>query len=293
MPASQRFQDRNLRDIRSVYHATILGGILGSHMGLEDWRVDICSAIPFHFTIIIANDTQLIQRDRCSAFSYATRNRLFCLKCHLRAVLLQLIEIGAGEDGRPLGLSGRVRCTFELELQHSDASFDIAEYPSHRPGATFQLRPENRILSITSRTRHDHVRIPMYSCDVVPVGVLLQLAEGRKGGSWSWDELRLFTWNSSFYNASHTLTSSRRILREEGLLTRPEPIPIDFFERPPIGREDRAGSSVYGVPLVCRRKDALLSFYEGTQDMRVMSSEDNLVVWEVRLILLILLSPTS
>ena len=69
----------------------------------------------------------------------------------------------------------------------------------------------------------------------------------------------------------------------------PQPIPIHFFERPPGKVGPRVGDSVYAIPLVRREKFANVAFQEGTKLMRVMISEDSLVIWEVRLILLIFL----
>lgn len=239
--------------------------------------------------------------DMCSAFSYVARNRLLRLKHDAGSVLLQLVDIGASEDEQPLGLKGRVRCTFELRPGHCDASVDIAEYPSHRPGATFQLRPENRILFITCRAERHHgnylgdtaATVSLYSSNVMPVSVLLRLAEGREGASWSWNEWRWFAWNSDYpekiYNGP--MTSSRMTTWKEGLRTYPQPIPICFFEHPPSRVGPLAGSSIYAVPLIYRLKYAHVTFHEGTRAIKVMISEDNLVVWEVCLIILVLLSP--
>ena len=215
------------------------------------------------------------------------KNRLLCLKWHgVSAFLLQLVDITAREDGQPLGLDGRVRCTFRLGPEHRDVSLDVAEYPSHRPGATFKLRPENRIISITCHMANPWQNSTATLCPyVIPATMLLWLAEWREGGSWSWNEWRWFAWNSNFSSEFHgaPMTSSRMVTWRERSRVHPQPIPIHFFEHPPGKVGPRVGDSVYAIPLVRREKFANVAFQEGTRLMRVMISEDNLVVWEVRL----------
>jgi len=272
-------------------HETSPGRVPGAHMGLDEWRTDICNAFPSLCTIADANGTQSIQRDGCNGFSYLAKNRLLCLKRSASTFSLQLVDINARGDGQPLGLDGRVLCAFQLGPEHRDVFLDIAGYPSHRPGATFQLRPENRIISITCHTAGPwHTSTATLRPYVVPVTVLLWLAEGRKGESWSWNEWRWFTWNSNFSSEFHgaPMTSSRMATWKERSRFYPQPIPIHFFEHPPGKVGPRAGDSVYAIPLVRREKFANVVFQEGTKLMRVMISEDNLVVWEVRLILLAL-----
>lgn len=236
----------------------------------------------------------------CSAFSYVARNRLLRLKRDTSIVRLQLVDIGASGDEQPLELKGRVRCTFELGPEHCDASLRIAEYPSHRPEATFRLRPENRILFIICRTEryYGHYQgdaaatVSLYSCNVMPVSVLLRLAEGREGASWSWNEWRWFAWNSDYSERfpNGSMTSSRMTTWEEGFSGQPQPIPICFFEHPPSRVGPLAGSPVYAVPLAYRLKYAHIEFHQHTKIMKVMISEDNLVVWEVCFIILAFLS---
>jgi len=261
-------------------------------MGLDDWRADICNIFPFPCTIIVANGTQSIQRDGCDGFSYVVKNQLLCIKRDMSTVLLQLVDISAREDGQPLGLNGRVRCTFRLGPGHSNVFLDTAEYPPHRPGATFRLRPENRILSITCHIHQrymENTTVHRYPY-VVPITVLLWLAGGREGGSWSWNEWRWYAWHSNFSSESHDapMTSSRMTTRRERSRVHPQRIPIHFFEHPPNKVGPRAGDSVYAIPLVRCEKHANVAFQEGTKLMRVMISEDNLVVWEVGLIFLTL-----
>ena len=277
-----------------VSHEITLGRILGSRVGLDDRRVDICNVVLFLFTTIIVNDIQSIQSDGCGAFSYVARNRLLCLKRDTSTISLQLVDISTSEGEQPLGLEGRVRCAFQLEQQHCDASLDIAEYPSHRPEATFQLRPESRVLSIICRTERRHTgtwgtsTVSLYSPNVMPVSVLLRLAEGREGRSWSWNEWRWFAWNSTHSENLHngSMTSTRMSIWKEGSRTYPQPIPIHFFEHHPSRVGPLAGSPIYAVPLARRVEYAYVAFREDTKLMRVMSSEDNLVVWEVRLTLI-------
>ena len=258
-------------------------------MGLDNWRVDICNIFLSPYSIPIANSTHSIQRDGCNGFLYVAKNRLLCLKYGVSTFSLQLVGISAREDGQPLGLDGQVHCTFRLGPEHRGVSLDVAEYPSHRPGATFQLRPENRIISIACHTAHPWQSSRATLCPyVMPVTVLLWLAEGRECGSWSWNEWRWFAWNYNSTNEFHgaPMTSSRMATWRERSRVHPQPIPINFFEHPPGKVGPRAGDSVYAIPLVRRQKLADVAFQGGTRLMRVMISEDNLVVWEVRFIFL-------